>query len=306
MSDTSTSPRGREQGSGHFVDELRATFADRASRPATRARRSRDHLWRARVPGAPIRRADAPAGPRVGRPRGDPDDREAGRSWRPTWERCMPPAVSLPLNPRSTPDELRYYLQDSGARVVVAGQDEWPFVESLKPVLPELRALIPDREAWDSPEATLPDVSVDRCDPCLMLYSSGTTGRPKGVVHTHANLAASLRALAACWRFTPDDVLVNVLPLFHIHGLSFATHLNLLVGGTMHRRGAIPSAADARRHRPRQRVHGDPDVLLHIPRAPRVPPRRRRGGRASGCSPAARRRSGPRCCPSWNRSWAGR
>lgn len=67
-----------------------------------------------------------------------------------------------------------------------------------------------------------------------MLYSSGTTGRPKGVLHDHANLASSLRGLQSCWRFTPDDVLVNVLPLFHIHGLSFATHLSLLTGCTMH------------------------------------------------------------------------
>jgi malonyl-CoA/methylmalonyl-CoA synthetase len=66
-----------------------------------------------------------------------------------------------------------------------------------------------------------------------MLYSSGTTGRPKGVVHTHTNVASSLRALQQCWRFTADDVLVNVLPLFHIHGLSFATHLSLLTGGRM-------------------------------------------------------------------------
>jgi malonyl-CoA/methylmalonyl-CoA synthetase len=67
-----------------------------------------------------------------------------------------------------------------------------------------------------------------------MLYSSGTTGRPKGVIHTQANLAASLRALGACWRFTPDDVLVHVLPMFHIHGLSFATQLGLLTGCCLH------------------------------------------------------------------------
>ena len=53
------------------------------------------------------------------------------------------------------------------------------------------------------------------------------------MVHTHANLASSLRALRDCWRITPDDVTVNVLPLFHIHGLSFATHLSLLSGGCM-------------------------------------------------------------------------
>jgi malonyl-CoA/methylmalonyl-CoA synthetase len=142
-------------------------------------------------------------------------------------------AVSLPLNPRSTADELKYFLQDSGTRVVVAGQDEWPVIESLKPVLPELRALMADREAWDAPEGEPPEPAVGRDDPCLMLYSSGTTGRPKGVVHTNANLASSLRALGSCWRFTPDDVLVNVLPLFHIHGLSFATHLSLLTGCVM-------------------------------------------------------------------------
>lgn len=66
-----------------------------------------------------------------------------------------------------------------------------------------------------------------------MLYSSGTTGRPKGVVHTRRNLAASLLALQKAWRFVPDDVLLNVLPLFHIHGLSFAAHLSLVSGSSM-------------------------------------------------------------------------
>src|SRR5262249_29255486 len=67
-------------------------------------------------------------------------------------------------------------------------------------------------------------------DACLLVYSSGTTGWPKGVVHTHANLACGLRALAECWRFTPDDVVVNVLPLFHVHGLCFAALMPLLSG----------------------------------------------------------------------------
>ena len=84
-------------------------------------------------------------------------------------------------------------------------------------------------------------------DPCLILYSSGTTGWPKGVVHTHANVASSLRALAHCWRMTPDDVVVNVLPLFHIHGLSFATHLTLLSGGRRADRRRLRAAADAGR-----------------------------------------------------------
>jgi malonyl-CoA/methylmalonyl-CoA synthetase len=64
-----------------------------------------------------------------------------------------------------------------------------------------------------------------------MLYSSGTTGWPKGVVHSHANMGSALRALQTCWRMTADDVVVNILPLFHIHGLGFATLLPLLAGG---------------------------------------------------------------------------
>jgi malonyl-CoA/methylmalonyl-CoA synthetase len=142
-------------------------------------------------------------------------------------------AISLPLNSRLTADELRYYLMDSGARVAVVGQDQRSIIDSLLPELPELRSVLTDAEVWDSSASIRSEPSVGRDDPCLMLYSSGTTGRPKGVVHTHANLASSLYALQEFWCFTPDDVLVNVLPLFHIHGLSFAAHLSFLTGGCM-------------------------------------------------------------------------
>jgi acyl-CoA synthetase (AMP-forming)/AMP-acid ligase II len=71
------------------------------------------------------------------------------------------------------------------------------------------------------------------CHGSFMLYSSGTTGQPKGVMHTHVNTGASLLALQKCWQFSPGDVLLNVLPLFHIHGLSFAAHLSLISGSSM-------------------------------------------------------------------------
>ena len=62
-------------------------------------------------------------------------------------------------------------------------------------MLPELRALIADREAWEPPDGESPDPDVPADAPCLLRYSSGTTGRPKGVVHTHANLASRLLSL---------------------------------------------------------------------------------------------------------------
>src|SRR5581483_7933568 len=85
--------------------------------------------------------------------------------------------------------------------------------------------------ADDGDAAAYREPGVGPDDPCLIIYSSGTTGWPKGVVHTHANTAAALGALGDCWRVTADDAVVNVLPLFHVHGLSFATQLPWLRGG---------------------------------------------------------------------------
>jgi malonyl-CoA/methylmalonyl-CoA synthetase len=139
--------------------------------------------------------------------------------------------VSLPLNPRFTREELRFFLSDSGARIVVVDENVRPVVEALQGDLPELKAIVPDAFLLNAPAAARREPTVSPDDPCLMLYSSGTTGWPKGIVHTHANAASSLSALQRCWRMTPDDVVLNVLPLFHIHGLCFATQLTLLSGG---------------------------------------------------------------------------
>lgn len=142
-------------------------------------------------------------------------------------------AVPLPLNPRNTREELRYFLNDSEARLVIAGADQRPLVEGLAPELTRPPAVIDSATAFEDGAADFREPSVGEGDPCFMLYSSGTTGWPKGVVHSHANAASSLRALQACWRMTADDNVLNVLPLFHIHGLAFATHLTWLSGGCL-------------------------------------------------------------------------
>ena len=139
--------------------------------------------------------------------------------------------VALPLNPRFTREELRFFLSDSGARIAVVDETSRVHVEALRADLPELRAVLLNADAQTANEYQAPSIAAE--DPCLILYSSGTTGWPKGVVHTHANVASSLGALQRCWRMTPDDVVLNVLPLFHIHGLCFATLLTLLTGGCL-------------------------------------------------------------------------
>jgi malonyl-CoA/methylmalonyl-CoA synthetase len=155
--------------------------------------------------------------------------------------------VSLPLNPRFTPEELRYFLADSGTRLVLAGQQQLAVIDQLRSELPDLQAAVPDAAVLECPRAAPRRATPSHQDPCLLMYSSGTTGWPKGVVHAHDNMAASLDALAACWRFTPDDVVINALPLFHIHGLSFGVHLSLLTGGAVRVEDAFrcPAILDA-------------------------------------------------------------
>jgi malonyl-CoA/methylmalonyl-CoA synthetase len=222
----------RDGRASHFLNEIRATFASRAGEPAL-VFPDGSYTF-AEVERMAERSAAWLSGLGV-----DPGDRVviATAEKRPFLSAHLGAifagAVALPVNPRFTRDEMRHVLADSGASVAVVGREAGLVVDSIRGELPELRAVVSDADAWDAPVARFnpPDVPAD--SPAFMLYSSGTTGRPKGVVHSQANLAGSLRALEACWRFTPDDVLVNVLPLFHIHGLSFATHLSLLTGSRM-------------------------------------------------------------------------
>jgi malonyl-CoA/methylmalonyl-CoA synthetase len=88
------------------------------------------------------------------------------------------------------------------------------------------------------PDVTLPEgspVQLDDLgpnDPGLLVYTSGTTGAPKGALLSHGNLLASAEALRLAWRWTPDDRLVLTLPLFHMHGLGVGLHGTLTAGAS--------------------------------------------------------------------------
>ncbi len=230
MSDVSQAKLGEK--SGHFLAELRATFATQPSAAAVIYNEvsltygeldARAERFAARLRQLGVEPGDRVA---IATP-------EKLRFLAAHLGAIYAGAISLPLNPRYTRDELHYFLADSGARVAVVGEQPRPLVESLQGNLPELRTVVADAAAWDSPESPCFEPNIKSDAPCLMIYSSGTTGRPKGVVHTQANLAASLRALQVMWRFTPGDVVLNVLPLFHVHGLSFGAHLSLMTGCRM-------------------------------------------------------------------------
>lgn len=88
----------------------------------------------------------------------------------------------------------------------------------------------------DLAEAAMPDLAVEpmaASDLAAILFTSGTTGRPKGAMLTHGNLASNVEALFSAWHFSSDDTILHALPLFHAHGLFVCLHLGLYSGATL-------------------------------------------------------------------------
>jgi malonyl-CoA/methylmalonyl-CoA synthetase len=145
----------------------------------------------------------------------------------------MAGGMSVPLNPDFTVHELAYFVTDADPRLAVA---DGAAAGLLGAVIAEREAsceVVSAQELAGFEGGPLESPCFAADDDCLMLYSSGTTGEPKGAVHTHGSLAHAVAAIAKCWQFTPDDTLLNCLPLYHIHGLSFASHTVLSSGCEM-------------------------------------------------------------------------
>ncbi len=123
--------------------------------------------------------------------------------------------VAVPLATSHPRPELEYMVEDSGATIVVAHPQ---YEETLRPIAEErgLRFLLtPD--ILRHPVGPLPDVDPDRR--AMIIYTSGTTNRPKGVVSAHTTIQAQMTSLVEAWGWTGDDRILHVLPLHHIHGI---------------------------------------------------------------------------------------
>jgi malonyl-CoA/methylmalonyl-CoA synthetase len=132
-------------------------------------------------------------------------------------------APTVPLNPAIGAGELAHVLRDAAPRLVLAA-DPAPFRERT----PQVAPIALDGPAPATATSPAPD------DPLLVLYTSGTTGPPKGAVITHRNAAFDLDALAAAWGWSERDVLVHALPLFHVHGLVLGVLGTFRVGAELH------------------------------------------------------------------------
>jgi len=148
-------------------------------------------------------------------------------------------AVFLPLNTAYQGDELDYFLEDAAPTVVV-GDPGNATLAALCAVRKVPHHLTLDANGdgsvmTQSAQAASTHDVVPRSatDLAAILYSSGTTGKPKGVMLSHGGLAANAQALHQAWKFSPRDVLLHTLPIFHIHGLFVALNTVLMNGTGM-------------------------------------------------------------------------
>ncbi|ETX16401.1 malonyl-CoA synthase [Roseivivax halodurans JCM 10272] len=145
--------------------------------------------------------------------------------------------IFLPLNTGYTADEMSYFVDNSGAAMLVCDPARAEALSSLaKDGGATLHTLAADgtgslpEAARDKPD-TFATADRGPSDLAAFLYTSGTTGRSKGAMLSHANLLSNAEALKDLWRFTGDDVLLHALPIFHTHGLFVATNVILAAGG---------------------------------------------------------------------------
>ena len=140
--------------------------------------------------------------------------------------------VYLPLNTAYQKSELAYFFGDAKPAVIVCNNDHLGVVAALAgdATVLTIEELVDRAGRCERSFAT---VRRDPGDLAAILYTSGTTGRSKGAMITHRNLASNATTLVDAWGFTRDDVLLHALPVYHVHGLFVATHCALLAGARM-------------------------------------------------------------------------
>ncbi|HWU05156.1 MAG TPA: acyl-CoA synthetase [Streptomyces sp.] len=147
---------------------------------------------------------------------------------------------AVPLNPKTGERELAHIVADSAPSVVLAGAGDG--LPSALGGLPRLD--VDPAAAGPAPAAGFPEPSEE--SPALVVYTSGTTGPPKGAVLPRRAITATLDALEDAWRWTGDDVLVHALPLFHVHGLILGVLGPLRRGGSVRHLGRFSAEGVAR------------------------------------------------------------
>jgi fatty-acyl-CoA synthase len=154
-------------------------------------------------------------------------------------------AIAVPVNFRLSVDEVRFILGDSGSVALAVDHDLAPLAAKVWDALAGPRVVLvtgPDPGAAGSGAESFDvlagsrgrdlDTSVDEHDPALIMYTSGTTGRPKGAILSHLNLGVQTQTLVGIWRlYRGDEINLCVVPMFHIAAISVISTM-IAIGGT--------------------------------------------------------------------------
>ena len=148
-------------------------------------------------------------------------------------------AIAGPVNSLLKPHEMVFILDNSEAKALLVNSE---FVESISEIRAELPALKSVIAFDDAAEATaefatsstpeLTDEQIDADGEAIIIYTSGTTGKPKGCLLTHGNLIANARQISDWLKFTANDRLLTIMPLFHMNAVSVTTMSALYAGGS--------------------------------------------------------------------------
>jgi malonyl-CoA/methylmalonyl-CoA synthetase len=148
-------------------------------------------------------------------------------------------AVYLPLNTAYTLNELDYFIGDAEPSLVVCDPAK---AEGIAAIAGKVKAKVETlgadgrgslRQAADQASPAFATVARGNDDLAAILYTSGTTGRSKGAMLSHDNLASNSKTLVDYWRFTDKDVLIHALPIYHTHGLFVASNVTLFARAAM-------------------------------------------------------------------------
>lgn len=148
--------------------------------------------------------------------------------------------VFLPLNTGYTATELTYFLEDAKPGIFVCDPEKSSSLQTLSDNAGVAVLLTLAADGSGTLIDALPDhnenfiaVSRSKDDLASFLYTSGTTGRSKGAMLSHENLASNAEILKQYWHFSKNDILIHALPIFHIHGLFVATNITLCAGSSV-------------------------------------------------------------------------
>jgi malonyl-CoA/methylmalonyl-CoA synthetase len=144
-------------------------------------------------------------------------------------------AIFLPLNTAYTATEVEYFIKDAEPTLIICEPAKFETLSKISNAVLTLDdqgggSLV---EAFQSQSNAFIDAKSGWDNAIALLYTSGTTGKSKGALLTHGNLASNALTLVAAWGFGSHDVLIHALPIYHTHGLFTATNTVLLSGGSL-------------------------------------------------------------------------